>query len=143
MSAILGTFVKIGTMADGTPRIVLDLQCTLSEIAAMGLIPGVPFGLARITGESTLPNGGESSNTQSPTTAKQRPGQLCVMAVTFCNDPLFHDWAGARSEEEAKTMICSECGIESRKDLDSDQAAAQIFLTQIRGPFLAWKEAQS
>lgn len=139
MSALLGTFVKIGTMADGTPRIVLDLQCTLAEVAAMGLMPGAAFGIARITGESTLPKSEETS----PPVEKQRAGQLCVMACNFCADPLFRDWIGACNEDDAKAMLCNACRITSRKELDSNSRAAAIFMNNFRAPFLTWKESQS
>lgn len=132
----MGTFVKIGTMADGTPRIVLDLQCTLSEIAAMGLIPGVPFALARMTKEASV---------TPPAEPKTKPGPLCVMACNFCEDPIFWRWiytfhsTNAENAEDAKDFILHFCCIESRKELDSNVKAAEAFHKYIRGPFLAWK----
>lgn len=133
--AIMGTFVKIGTMADGTPRLVLDLQCSLSEIAAMGLIPGVPFAVARLTKESS------SNPASQPQEPKEKPGQLCVMACTFCADKEFQRWLGIDTEEEAKALILEDCRITSRKELDSNYQAGQIFLNVFRGPFMAYKAA--
>lgn len=157
--AIMGTFVKIGTMADGTPRIVLDLQCTLSEIAAMGLIPGVPFALARMTKEASVGHGETRTSTASKddstpkntdSMATEKPGQLCVMACNFCDDPLFWKWIVLGSPysykgadaQDAKHFILDICGIDSRKALDSDLAAAREFHRHIREPFLAWKAKQ-
>lgn len=134
--AIMGTFVKIGTMADGTPRIVLDLQCTLSEIAAMGLIPGVPFALARMTKEASV---------TPPAEPKTKPGPLCVMACNFCDDPAFWKWINeipsysCANADEAKEYILVRCGITSRLKLDSNEFAAETFHKYIRKPFLAWK----
>jgi len=80
---------------------------------------------------------------------KQKPGMLCVMACTFCADPMFQDWLntfgdGPRvdTETDAKVIICEMCGIDSRKELDTDKFAATRFHTLVREPFLAWRAAQ-
>lgn len=138
MSAIMGTFVKIGTMADGTPRLVLDLQCTLSEVAAMGLIPGVPFALARLEKEVA-----GKPVAQEP---KERAGVYRIMACNFSKDPQFHEWlntigySGVTTEGQARAAILDICGITSRKDLDSSDEARHAFLTQVRTPFFDWRE---
>jgi len=137
MSAIMGTFVKIGTMADGTPRLVLDLQCSLSEVAAMDLIPGVPLAVARLTKEAAGKPG-----PQAPEEPKEKPGQLCLMACTFCADAEFRKWLGVDTEAEAKELILESCEITSRKELDTNHKAGQWFLSAYRAPFLAWKEAR-
>lgn len=137
--AIMGTFVTVKTMADGTPRIVLDLQCTLSEIAAMGLIPGVPFALARMTKEASV---------TPPVEPKTKPGPLCIMACNFCEDPVFWNWIHETSTypcasiDQAKVFILENCEIESRKQLDTLPPAAADFHRFIREPFLAWKAKQ-
>jgi hypothetical protein len=142
LDAIMGTFVSIKTMADGTPRIILDLQCGLADVAAMGLIPGVPFGIARIAKE------GSAKPVAAPQEPKERPGQLCVMAVTFCADKAFWHWIervhnlDCSSEEEAKGFVLETCNIDSRKELDTNRAAADAFHQQVRRPFLAWRDAQ-
>ena len=49
MDAIAASFVRITTMADGTPRVVLDLDCPLSEAAKLFGAPGAPVAIARLT----------------------------------------------------------------------------------------------
>ena len=49
MDAIGASFVRITTMADGTPRVVLDLDCPLSEAAKLFDAPGAPVAIARLT----------------------------------------------------------------------------------------------
>ena len=150
-------------MADGTPRIVMDLQCTLADVAALGLMPGVAFGIARITGEAscrpaetridtTSTPVSESKTVELSTITKTRAGELCIMACTFCADPRFFDWvddrfmpAGefmVRTEAEAKQFILETCDIGSRKELDSSAPAASLFHNEIRKPFMAWRAAQ-
>lgn len=77
---------------------------------------------------------------------KARPGDLCIMACTFCDDPDFQDWANRRvaysvlTRDEAKRFVLETCGVESRKQLDFDRMAATRFHTLIREPFLAWRK---
>lgn len=77
-----------------------------------------------------------------PEQQKEKPGQLCVMAVNFCKDPMFRQFHNLDDEEEAKDFITGFCGIASRKELDSNKHAADQFLKFIRAPFLAWRDAQ-
>lgn len=145
MTAILGTFVSIKTMADGSPRIVLDMQCTLSEVAAMGLIPGTPFALARLTKEAAgKPVVEPVSQPEAP---KEKPGPLCVMACNFCADLVFWEWISrgggyANDEQDAKRFILYTCEIDSRKKLDQSERAAQLFHALVRKPFMAWRDAR-
>lgn len=71
----------------------------------------------------------------------QRPGMLCIMACTFCADPEFQNWCDVVSEAGAKQRILALCSIGSRKELDSDPIAAQLFHSLIRTPFMKWKES--
>jgi hypothetical protein len=131
MSAVMGTFVSIKTMADGSPRITLDMQCTLADVAAMGLIPGVPFALARLTKEASLTPPAPS---QEP--SKQPIGALCRLAVQLCEEPSFITWLRAVDSAHAKAIILNSCGISSRKELDTNEKAAQIFHSKFRQPFV-------
>lgn len=130
MSAVMGTFVSIKTMADGSPRITLDMQCTLADVAAMGLIPGVPFALARLTKDASLAPQPSSEPTKQPI------GALCRLAVQLCDDALFLDFIGAVDSEHAKDFILNSCGILSRKELDTNPEAAKIFHREFRQPFV-------
>lgn len=84
----------------------------------------------------------------APVEPKQRPGELCIMACTFCADPKFWEWADKRSEEViegesgAKQFILDMCGVLSRKELDQHQTAADRFHKLIRLPFMAWRNQQ-
>jgi hypothetical protein len=76
---------------------------------------------------------------------KSRPGELCVMACTFCADPQFQYWASTQcgacdTEAEAKRFILGMCWIESRKELDTSAVASGRFHKYIREPYLAWRK---
>lgn len=79
---------------------------------------------------------------------KQRPGELCIMACTFCADEQFWEWADKTSEEViegengAKAFILETCGVLSRKELDAQPTAAHRFHKLIREPYMAWRNQQ-
>lgn len=143
MNAIHATFVKLGTMADGTPRLTLDLQCTLAEVAAFGLMPGVPFALARLTKEASV------AATQEP--EKLKGGPLAKLAGMWCNEPEFWKFCAGRFDvadavtnaEEAADLVRFICTIGSRAELDSDPAAAERFEKHFRLPYMAWMEGRN
>lgn len=51
-AVLRGAFVSLKTMADGTPRIVLDLDCNLADVAGMGFSPGAQIAVAMLTNEA-------------------------------------------------------------------------------------------
>ena len=136
-------------MADGTPRLVLDLQCTLAEIAALGLIPGTPFGIARITGEASMTIPASEMTLETRSFGKEETaavGPLCRLACQWCKDPEFWQFlrdggSDCDSEEKAKAEVIYNCGITSRRHLDTNEAAATIFHEYYREAFIAWKAA--
>jgi hypothetical protein len=134
MTALYGTFVRLQTMSDGGVRLVLDLGCPLADIAALNLMPGAAFGLARITGESTIAVIKEAS------TPKKKPGPLCLLACTYCGDTLFQDFIQVDCEVDAKKCILESCGIDSRIELDTSSDAARLFHDYIRIPFMGWRD---
>jgi hypothetical protein len=146
-AAVVCTFVSIKTLADGSPRIVLQADCSLSELAALGLTPGAPFALARMTQEAANP----ATVKQSLTVEQKAPvGPLCKLAVQFCADPMFIRWtakslddAFGACEETAKQFVLETCNIESRKELDTNVQAGAAFHKHIRLPFMAWRDSQA
>lgn len=77
--------------------------------------------------------------------------QLCIMACSFCRNPAFLRWLSVCSveagmpeepftEEMAKDFILVICHVESRNELDTNEAAAQRFHLLVREPYMQWKE---
>lgn len=78
-------------------------------------------------------------------------GARCKWAVMRCKDPAFQEWlfcafpsecesadavVGYQSHDMlARWLILNICGIESRKQLDTDPTAGEIFDKKIRVPF--------
>jgi hypothetical protein len=141
MTALYGTFVRLQTMADGGVRLVLDLGCSLADIAALNLMPGAAFGLARITGESTI----APVDVAPKPEAGEKIGPLCRLACQFCASPNFRLWLAtfeyiSFDEDEAKIWLLATCGIASRKVLDNCPDSADDFHEYVRKPYMAWLE---
>jgi hypothetical protein len=78
-------------------------------------------------------------------------GALSKWAVMRCQEPLFQEWVIANFEDQAsiatiqldnddeeqvvKRVICNVCGINSRKELDTNDEARRIFDEKFRHPF--------
>jgi len=94
---------------------------------------------------------------ESETQEQERPaaknvgfncGPLCKLAIQLCESDEFHAWLAHRfpdawersksdvPSERAKQLILNECGIDSRKKLDTDKSAADWFHRYIRLPFI-------
>ena len=64
-----------------------------------------------------------------------RPGPLCWLAIGFCQQPDFLAFCRARDESEAKAFILRTCDVSSRKELDTNPKAADLFHRYVRRPF--------
>lgn len=90
--------------------------------------------------------------TPAPAVKRERMAPLCEWAVTVCRDPMFQTWAISRMksepdcksrEDHARSVIVSLCGVESRKHLDTNPAAASALHELVRKPYAAWREKQA
>ena len=71
-------------------------------------------------------------------------GDLCWRAVQWCKEPEFWAWlsmaycavdGGVYDEMGAKILVQIKCGIDSRKELDTNPEAARKFNQLIRAPY--------
>lgn len=79
-------------------------------------------------------------------TGRVKTGPYCIEAIDLCRTPLFQRWVAFRegggtevSEAIAKEFILAECGIDSRKALDTDEEAKLAFVGLVRVPFMHWR----
>ena len=130
MSVIEASSVKVGTMADGTLRLSVDIEPGLAKAAfAMFGMPGTPLALA------ALKTAAQQAQEDAP---KPAGGPLARLAGQWCQMPQFLAWSGCNTAELAAEFIRRECGIQSRAELDHNAAAAGVFHTHIREPFSAY-----
>ena len=89
----------------------------------------------------------------APKVQRERMAPLCEWAVMRCEEPMFQQWAfqqpktlrpgiGLTMREQAKAFIYQACGIESRKELDTNHEAAKRLHERVRKPYAAWLAKQ-
>jgi hypothetical protein len=86
---------------------------------------------------------GDDEQPVEPQVSKGRDqrGPLCKEACDLCAMPDFQKWCSAYDEALAKAYVLRNCGINSRKELDSDERAAERF-REMRRDFLGWRRAK-
>jgi len=99
--------------------------------------------------------GDDEKPVPQPDKPKEPIGELCRLAVMWCKDEQFQRWVQLRGinrvvdgnnlphffgsgEDEAKSFILEFCGIGSRKELDTNTAAATKFHMGIRNPYMEY-----
>lgn len=132
MSLIEATFVRVaGTMADGTLRLVIDVEPRNAQAAfALFNSPGTPMVLGRLLADHEKAE-------------KPKGGPLSQLAGQWCNDETFQRFLNQRygekctTKEETAQLLRHLCGVESRADLDHDPDAKAEF-HKIRLAFMNW-----
>lgn len=95
----------------------------------------------------------EQAKAEAPKEKKEQLGALSKWAVMRCQDLDFQSWVKSNfqsqwdyvkehhdpdlktDEERTKAVICLECGIDSRKELDTNDRARAFFDGQFRLPY--------
>lgn len=130
-TAIEASTVRCQTMADGTLRLVLDIEPAQAQSAfrAFGS-PGVPVAVARLKTKA-------EAAAKLAESERAKGGPLARLAGQWSNAASFQTWAGVANAEEAAQFIRAACGVDSRAKIDSDADAARHFHERIRAPFRA------
>jgi hypothetical protein len=89
-----------------------------------------------------------ASEPEKPRYQKPAIGGMGMLAVRWCKDPEFQAWVAQQThggafdamdrapEAECKEFILKKCGVTSRKYLDTDPIAHDLFQEDIRGPYM-------
>lgn len=67
---------------------------------------------------------------------EQKGGELAKLAGMFCQSTAFWEFCRADDADEARDWILGVCGIQSRRDLDHNPKAAQLFHDRVRKPYM-------
>lgn len=73
---------------------------------------------------------------------------LTRLSAILCRDPKFRQWLVRDTEhkpgdaDEAAEVVRLVCGIDSRRELDTNPTAAERFHEDVRKPYLAWRDQQ-
>ena len=137
MNAIAGTHRTYSLLADGTLRIKIDIEPRhVAQFHAM--FPGCDLPVALAPLVYGIPEASEPEPIPEAQLEVEKPkgGNLARLAGTLCKNPAFQEMLNASDDESAAQIVREVCGIESRSELDHDDAAAEIFHERFRKPFL-------
>lgn len=139
MSAIPAASVSLKTMADGTLRVSFDIEPNQAQDAfRLFAAPGTPVAIAALqVGYAAV---------REPDPPKEPVGPLCKWLVMRCAEPEFWRWLESEvndgnpvtNEKQAGEVVKLFLDIESRKEVDTDEAAEKQFHDFVRVPFQRW-----
>lgn len=140
MTAIIASTVGVKTMADDTLRLTIDIDPRhAGEAFALFGKRGSACAIARLTNEAAVEEMHNHDHIEEQREmVEKKGGELAKLAGILCNTPDFLKWLGCATADEARAQICADCGIESRRGLDHDVAAAKQFHAIFREPYVAY-----
>lgn len=136
VSVISGTRRKVQELADGTLRVLVDIDPRF-KADFHRLFPSIdtPCALAPLV----LDFEKLSKYPEEP-----KGGELARLAGIWCKNPDFQQWLSKKhhgnkfNEGDAADWIRKVCGVNSRAELDSRSNAGRAFHTQVREPFMEY-----
>jgi len=135
---------------------VLIMPSTLASTT-----PRTPYGVIRnaASGTAHAPNphagsaagqrGGVAPQARSPMPGARPSGMFHIPAPVDivkwvgarCSEDAFQDFLGVRNEAQAIQAVRERCGVESRRELATNQAARRIFMNTIYAPYRSTEAA--
>lgn len=141
MTVIEASSAGVRDMADGSLRITLEFEPRHARDAyALFGSRGTPVAVAALKPASSKPE----------PQADERPaiGELCRWAVMRCGEEPFRRWVRTVSnrvevptEDWTAEWVRLQCGVDSRKEIDTNPVAFDKFHRLIRQPYAAWLKA--
>lgn len=137
MSVIEASSVRCQTMADSTLRLTIDIEPRFANDAF------ALFGKAGTSLAVAALRPGHALKSSEPA---HETGYWCFRAVQRCQEAEFREWIkfaslqgkAPQSEEDAAKVVREVCGITSRKELDTNVKARELFQKKLEFPYVAW-----
>ena len=135
-------------MADGTLRISFDIEPRHAQEAySLFGARGASVAIAALNLQATVAIA--QAEAVSPVVRDNRTTGLAYLAVQWCKQPMFWDFLNDHvaltpvlNEADAKALILQHCGIDSRKELNTNAVAAEIFERTFRQPCMTYMQKQ-
>lgn len=134
--AISGTRRAIKEMADGTIRVQIDIDPRFRS-SFWALFPNIDMPVALVPLEADFERCEQKAE-------QQKGGALAILAGRLCADERFHEfvaqeygviWHTEHTADDIAQWMREQCSIDSRAELDHNEAAAEVFHRVIRGPW--------
>ena len=146
--------MQLAGFADGSrggPRLTLRLA-DRSELEKFIGMEGKRFAVVMVEiNDDETP--AEEPAPAAPAVRRERMAPLCEWAVMRCNEEPFQRWAAGhpnapkyrqdKPADTAKAAVLHFTGVESRRDLDTNDRAAKALHAMVRRPYAAWLALQS
>ena len=142
--AIEASTVRCTTLSDGTLRLSVDIEPAMAQAAfALFGTPGRAVALAALrdgrAAVAPAPAVTPAEQGRARSTAQierwDSLGTLTKAAISIGGAPEFWAWARVTNSSDAADFIKRCCGVQSRKELDSNPVAARIFRSSILEPY--------
>lgn len=162
MDAIEGSTVNVKTLHDGTLRLAVDIEPGHAQEAfALFGSPGRGVALAALKNGQDHQSPQEPAQVQEASTPSPEPekprlrarspeqiakagerwdrlGMYCRAAIAIGQNPDFWQFANVDNARDAEEWIKCQCGVTSRKELDTDAMAGATFRHEILEPYRAF-----
>ena len=138
MTAIAGTRRKIQELVDGTLRVMIDIDPKFKK-AFLDNFPEIDMPCALVALNPDFEKWDQETRLYPD---KPKGGPLCTLAARWCKDPMFQQWIGVDTEQEAAASIRTICEIKSRSELDHNPMAAINFNEHFRTPYMEFLKNQ-
>ena len=161
MTAIGASTVNVRTLVDGTLRLSVDIEPAQAK-AAFDLFgsPGRGVALAALLDGHAKVGQEPSEPVLAPTPLPEAPkprlrarspeqiaaaaqrwenlGTYCRAAIAIGQSPDFWTFANVEDARQAEEWIKSQCGVTSRRELDTDTASGHTFRARVLEPYRAF-----
>jgi hypothetical protein len=146
LSIIEAASAGVRDMADGSLRITLEFEPrNAREAYSLFGARGAPVAVVALKAGHALKSDELPAKAEAaPAAAPKAPlGPLAMLAVRFCQNPDFRRFAAGyhaaviANESDCAQLIRDLCMVESRRDIDGNEFAAEVFHEQFRKPFQA------
>lgn len=162
MDAIEGSTVNVKTLHDGTLRLAVDIDAAHAQDAfALFGSPGRGVALAALVdarGQQSPQEASEPVSAATPSPIPEKPrlrerspeqiaragerwdrlGTYCRAAIAIGQSQDFWQFANVENARDAEEWIKCQCGVTSRKELDTDPMAGATFRHEILEPYRAF-----
>lgn len=137
MSAIPGTRRQFRELVDGTIRVMIDIDPPYRK-AFLDAFGEIDMAVALVPLATSVG--------PAPVEPKPEPelkgGELAKLAGKWCQREDFQEWVSRRAvvpcnADGAAEGVRTLCGVHSRRELDHNSLAAELFEKNIRRPFMA------
>ena len=140
MTAISASSVSMKTMADGTLRISFDIEPINAQDAfKLFATPGTQVAIAALVDGSYL---AQIPSNSTELKQQERMGDACYWTVVRCQEPLFWEFLESecpgqsiKNKFDAAELVKTVCGVDTRKELDTNPEANKYWNTDIREPY--------